>query len=76
MEESKFLECISTVFDDVELDDLSMNTQFKNLDEWSSLSALGLLAVVSDEFGVELNNNDIKNAETIQDLFNIIKNRV
>ena len=76
MEESKFLENFGAIFDDVEVSRLSMDTHFKDFDEWSSLTALGLLAVVSDEYNVELNNDDIKNAVTIQDIFNIVKNRV
>jgi acyl carrier protein len=76
MEESKFLENFCTIFDDVEIGELSMNTHFKEFDEWSSLTALGLLAVVSDEYNVELNNDDIKNAVTIQDIFNIVKIRI
>ena len=76
MEESKFLENFGAIFDDVEVSGLSMNTHFKDFDEWSSLTALGLLAVVSDEYNVELNNDDIKNAVTIQDIFNVVKNRI
>jgi acyl carrier protein len=76
MEESKFLENFCTIFDDVEIGELSMYTHFKEFDEWSSLTALGLLAVVSDEYNVELNNDDIKNAVTIQDIFNIVKIRI
>jgi acyl carrier protein len=76
MEELNFLKIFSTIFDDVEVVDLSMNTHFKDFDEWSSLAALGLLAVVSDEYNVALNNDDIKNSVTIQDIFNIVKNRI
>jgi len=76
MEESKFLENFAAIFDDIDVTGLSMDTHFKDFDEWSSLAALGLLAVVSDEYNVELNNDDIKNAVTIQDIFNIVKNRI
>lgn len=76
MEESKFLENFAAIFDDVDVSGLSMDTHFKDFDEWSSLAALGLLAVVSDEYDVELNNDDIKKAVTIQDIFNVVKNRI
>lgn len=76
MEENKFLQVFCSIFDDVEIEDISMSTDFKNLDEWSSLAALGLLAVMSDEYDVELTNDDIKNSVTILDIFNIIKNKV
>ncbi|WP_396196740.1 acyl carrier protein [Flavobacterium sp.] len=74
MDESKFLENFCTIFDDVEVGDLTMKTHFKELDEWSSLAALGLLAVVCDEYDVELNYDDIKNAVTIQDIYNNVIN--
>lgn len=76
MEETKFLENFCTIFDDVNPIELTMNTHFKDFDEWSSLTALGLLALVSDEYNVELNNDDIKNAVTIQDIFKIVITRI
>ncbi|MDL1914027.1 MAG: acyl carrier protein [Bergeyella sp.] len=75
MEEKQFLENFSSIFDEVEANQLTMETKFKNIGEWSSLSALGLLAVMDEEYGVELNYNDINNSETVRDIFDIIKNK-
>jgi acyl carrier protein len=72
MEENNFLEHFCSVFDEVEVSDLSMDTNFREIDEWSSLAALGLLAVMEEEYGVTLSNDDIKKSVTIRDIYNIV----
>ena len=52
-----------------------MATEFKNFEEWSSLAALGLLAVIEEEYDVALTHNDIKNAVTVEDIYNIVQNQ-
>lgn len=49
---------------------LTAETEFHNLDEWSSISVMLLIAFVDEEFGKEITPADIKNALTIQDLYN------
>ena len=48
---------------------------FHELDSWSSLTSLGVVAMVYQEYGVELDTQDVRNADTIEDLFNIVKER-
>ena len=47
-------------------------TKFKDLDEWSSLLALSIIAMVDDEYDLIIKGNDIVNCVTIQDLYNVI----
>lgn len=72
MEENKFIENFATIFDDTEASELTMDTEFKNLDEWSSLAALGLLAVMEEEYDAELSSKDIEKATTIRDIYNVV----
>lgn len=51
-------------------------TKFRNLDEWSSLMALSVIAMVDEEYGIALQGNDMKAAVTIEDLFNIVKSKL
>jgi acyl carrier protein len=76
MELDNFIEKFSELFDDTDVSELSSDTKFHELDEWSSLNALGLIALIDEEYDVELKGDDIRNAETILDLFNIIKSRI
>ncbi|WP_164123640.1 acyl carrier protein [Sphingobacterium sp. xlx-130] len=73
MDENKFIEDFTSIFDDVDVSELSMETEFKTLDEWSSLTALGLLAVMEEEYDAELSSRDIEKSTTIRDIFNIVK---
>jgi acyl carrier protein len=45
------------------------------LDEWSSLIALSTIAMVDEVYDVALKGDDIRNAVTIEDLFNVIKDK-
>ena len=50
-------------------------TNLKSLDEWTSLAALSVIAMIDDEYEVSINGNDIRNLETIGDLFELIKSK-
>ena len=63
----KFAEAIEV--DDVEV--LTAETRFRELDELSSLSVMLLIAFYDEEFGKELTQAQIKSADTLQDLYNI-----
>ncbi len=43
---------------------------------WDSLAVLSLISVVDEEYGVLIRNEQIKDAETISDLKNIIKEKL
>lgn len=51
---------------------LTPDTYFRELDEWSSLAALGVIAMADEEFNVELTGTELRSAETIQDLYDLI----
>lgn len=75
MELKEFIVNFADQFDDTEVSELSAETKFKELDEWSSLIALSVIAMVDEEYDVAIKGDDIRNAETIQDLFNVIESR-
>ncbi|TAN00552.1 MAG: acyl carrier protein [Chitinophagaceae bacterium] len=75
MEPEKFIDNFAAIFDETDPSNLNMETSFRDIDEWSSLTALGLLAMVEEEYNVRLNNQDIKGATTIRDLYKIIQKK-
>ena len=75
MEIKEFIEKFAEIFDDTDVSTLTPETKFRELDEWSSLSALSLMAMADEEYEVELKGEDIKNAETILDIFNVINSK-
>ena len=75
MEINKFIQNFADQFDDLEAAGLSADTRFKDLDEWSSLVALSVIAMVDEEYDVTIKGDDIRGAETIQDLYNIVESK-
>jgi len=75
MELKEFIENFADQFDDTDASEIKAETEFKELDEWSSLIALSVIAMVDEEYDVTIKGDDIRNSKTIEDLFNIVKSR-
>jgi acyl carrier protein len=71
----EFIENFAAQFDETDAELFTPNTKFKELDEWSSLAALSIIAMVDDEYDVIIKGNDIINSDTIQDLFDIVEKK-
>ena len=76
MELKEFIENFAEQFDDTEAVQFKPDTVFKDLDEWSSLIALSVIAMIDEEYEVTVKGDDIKNANTVEDLFNVVKSRL
>ena len=75
MEIKEFIEKFAEIFDDTDVTTLTPETKFRELEEWSSLSALGVIALADEEFDVELSGNEMKKANTIQELYDLLSNK-
>lgn len=75
MEIKEFIENFAEQFEDTDASEITAATEFKNLDEWSSLIALSVIAMVDEEYDVTLKGDDIRNSATVEDLFNVVKSR-
>lgn len=76
MEIKEFVESVANQFDDTDPAEITATTEFKNLDEWSSLIALSLIGMADEEYDVTLKGDDIRNAVTVEDLYNIVKSKM
>ena len=68
----EFVELFSEQFDETDASLIKADTKFRELDEWSSLIGLSLIAMADEEFDVALKGDDVKNAVTVEDLYNTI----
>lgn len=73
MEIKEFIEKFAEQFDDTDASEIKAETKFKELDEWSSLIALGVIGMVDEEYDITLKGEDIRNSATVEDLFNAVK---
>ena len=72
MDLNEFITNFADQIDDVDVSTINADTEFKDLEGWSSMSALSVIAMVDAEYDVQIKGDDIRNAETIEDLFNRI----
>jgi len=73
MELNDFVKNFAEQFDDTDMSEFSAGTAFRTIGEWSSLIALNIIAMVDDEYGVQIKADDIRGSVTIEDLYNIVK---
>lgn len=73
MELKDFIENFAAQFDDTDASEIKSDTVFKELDEWSSLIALSVIAMVDEEYDITIKGDDIRNSNTVEDLFNAVK---
>ena len=76
MELKTFIENFAAQFDETDASVFTAETKFRELDEWSSLIGLSLIAMVDEEYDITLKGDDIKNANTVEDLFNTVKSKM
>jgi acyl carrier protein len=76
MDIQKFIENFAEQFDDTELEVFKPDTVFHDLEEYSSIIALSIIAMVDEEYGVSLSGNEMKSAVTIEDLFNTVQSKL
>ena len=72
---NEFIAKFSDIFDDTDTNEITPETKFRELDEWSSLCALGVIALADEEFGVELSGTEMKGVNTVQELFELIASK-
>ena len=66
---------IANQFDETDASEFQATTEFRQLDEWSSLMALSIIAMVDEEYNVQLKGDDIVKSQTIDDLFRIVSSK-
>ena len=70
----QFIQNFADQFDD-EPEGLTLETRFRDIDEWSSLIALSEMAMCDVEYEVIISANEMENANSIADLYNIVNER-
>lgn len=53
----------------------SPSCRFRELEQWSSLTALNVLAMIDEEYGVQLDPDEMRKTNTIQELFDLVQSK-
>lgn len=68
----EFIKLFAAEFDNTAEDVFTAKTNYKSLDEWSSLVALSIISMVDEEFDKRLTGADLRSMDTIEDLYNLM----
>lgn len=69
----EFVKLFADQFDETDINGLNAETKFRDLEEWSSIIGLSIILMVDEEFGITISADDMKQAETIGELYNIVQ---
>lgn len=75
MELKEFVANFANQFDDTDPEEIQVETKFHDLEEWSSLTGMSVIALAKTEYGKTITGKEIRECETVKDLFNLIKNK-
>ncbi len=68
----EFVALFAEQLDETDPATVTAETKFRDLEEWSSLLALSMISMIDEEFDVALKGDDVKNSETIEDVYNVV----
>jgi len=75
MELQEFINNFADQLDETSVDQLSAETRFRELPDWSSLAALTIIAMIDDEYDIILKGEEMRSANTIGELFNLVASK-
>ena len=71
----EFVARFAEEIDETPAEQFKADTVFKGLDEWSSLTALSIIAMVDEEFDKRITGADLRSVSTIEELYNLIQSK-
>jgi|Laugresbdmm110sd_1035091.scaffolds.fasta_scaffold453257_1 acyl carrier protein len=72
---NEFITNFYEILDETEKHEIHQNTDYKNLDEWDSMTSLMLIAMVDEKYGKQIKGEDIKECLTLQNLYDRIQSK-
>ena len=69
----EFVQNFAEQFDETELAVFTPDTKFRDLEEWSSFLALAIMAMIKSEYDVAITADEMRSANTIQELFDTVQ---
>lgn len=75
MELKDFIEKFTDQFDDTDASEIQADTEYQELDEWSSLTAMSIIALAKTEYGKTITGREVRGCKTVEALFNLIASK-
>lgn len=53
--------------------EIHMEDEFRDYDEWSSIAYLSVIAMLDEEYEIQIEEKDFKKIKTVRDMYNLTK---
>ena len=74
MEKEQFIEKFAEALE-MDMSELTPETEFRKLSRWDSLAYLSLIAMLDEEFDIQIEQSQFKSMLTIEDVYNACCNK-
>ncbi len=71
----EFINNFAEQFDDTDPSEIQANTAFHDLEEWSSLTGMSVIAMAKTIYGKSLTGSELRSCVTVEDLFNLLSSK-
>ena len=71
-----FFELFCEELDETDIENINIKTDFKNIEEWDSLVALSIIAMIDEEFEILVTGSDMMKSTTIEELYKLVLNKL
>lgn len=75
MELNEFVANFADLFDDTDASEITPSCVFHDLEEWSSLIGMSIIALAKTEYGKAITGAELRACVTVEDVFNLINNK-
>ncbi|MEH2892035.1 acyl carrier protein [Segatella copri] len=75
MELNEFIANFADQFDETDASEIQADTEFHEIDEWGSLTGMGVIAMVKTVYGKTITGKEIRECVTVEDLFNLVESK-
>lgn len=75
MQSEDFIQKFAACFHQTELASIKAETKFRELEEWGSMLALIVIAMIDGDFGKTITAEDLKSTNTVAELFEVVKKK-
>lgn len=73
MEISLFIPLIKDQFIDGDEMEFNIDTKFRSLPSWDSLTGMSVLVAIKDNYGIDIVEGEFRKCETIYDVYQLVK---
>ncbi len=76
MDLKEFIANFADQFDETEPEEIMADTEFRDLEEWSSLITLSVLNMIGKKYGYTMTFEEMAPCVTVEDVYNLVSSKV